>query len=531
MIDYKFKLVRRVHYLLDTGKEGVCLDILARTPLGECRLEIPASSFRGLQALDAITDRTGFVFPDTARARDKLHAASQKPSPLVFKTSTTGWRSVGSKSVFVTTNKVLGDQTATGSYEYLDNPMIDPSHVASAGTARGWRRTVGKHLLKSSIGITLAGAALAAPLIKFTALREMFTIVLAGETSTGKSSIQDGAFSVQGQPSELSADSSKRAILERGAAYNHMLFAVADLALLPPKDAWSLVNHLAYGVTASASRTTSRINARSLPALNFQNIAVCTSEKTASIIAGHAGADRQGGESVRLFDITCTQPPGFFDRIDEEDEPSEIADALREATRRHFGVILPDWIDWICDQDEDQLRADLEVHIDRFVRWAMLSGRQKQREQRAARKFGLLYGALILAIRAKVLTWTRADARAAVSRSYEVAMMNAPIETAEEAVIELQRILKAPAAICEEEMAGDDPNWLGVRTRAGNRPVIGLRESAIIDVLGKYKAKLAFAALERDGVLKMGHGQARWQKRVSGTKYRLLQLEMRALEA
>lgn len=525
---FKFKVVRRVQYLPNTGAERVVLQLKARTPIATVELELPASDFRSNRALDAVTDQTGYIFADFERARAKLFAAAQKPCKQIAKTSVAGWHpSPG--GAFVTPGDVFGEEQAARKYEYLADPMAGVVGAGCAGTASMWRQTVGQGMRKSSCGMTLVGAAIAAPLIPFTELRELFTFVLAGDTSTGKSTIQDGAISIQGRPTEISPDSTLRALQERGAAFNHMLFPVGDLSLLSPQARWTLVSHRAYGVTATASRATSRVNARTLPTLTFQNIVVCTSEASSTQIAEAAGAERQGGESVRLFDLTCSPVPGFFDLLGEGDDPAEVAEEILRAAKTSYGVILREWIAWICDQDQQWLASRLEIHICRFVAAAAKNGRRKERERRAARKFGLIYGALILAIKAQVLDWTRAEARRAVMRSYELAMANAPTETAAEAVADLLRLLSAPGMIVEEDCAEDDPNWLGVRTRAGIERVVGLRHAEIIGALGPYKAKLAIRSLRESGFLKVGRGQERWQKRIGRTRFRLLQLDPRAL--
>lgn len=525
-----FKLLRYVRYLADTGHERVELEIKVRTPLGRAVLQIPASHFRGNQALDTVIDRTGYVFRDLHAAREKLLKVTRRRAPEVSMTSVSGWKGTSGMRAFVTAWAVHGHDHAVGQYEYLENPMSPSGEKGLSGDADGWRGTVGAGMLKSSAGVTLVGAALAAPLIRFTDIREMFTIVLAAESSTGKSTIQDGAFSVQGHPTELSADSTRRAILERGAAFNEMLFVVADLALLPVKTAWSLINHLAYGVTASASKMTSRVNARTLPTLNYQTIAMCTSEKTSTEIASLAGAERQGGESVRLFELTCQPNPGFFDRLAEGDEAAEVAEGILRASKEHYGVILRDWVNFLTNQDGTWIRARLDLHTTRFMRAVAGAGRQKDRERRAARKFGLLYGALLIARYAGVLDWSRADIRAAIMRSFEIAMRNAPTETSVEAIADLRRALLEPGAIVSEEDANDDPNWLGVRTNCNRRSVIGLSETAVNDAIGRFRAKLAFAALEQSGQLTIGRGQLRWQKRIGAKRHRLLQLSPEVID-
>lgn len=525
-----FKLVRYVRYMPDTGHERVELEIKVRTPIGGANLQIPASDFRGNRALDAVIDRTGYVFRDPHAAREKLLKVTRKRAPEVSVTSVSGWKGDSRGRAFVTAWAVHGHAHAAARYEYLDNPMSPSGDHGMAGEADGWRSTAGAGMSKSSAGITLVGAALAAPLIRFTDIRETFTIILAAESSKGKSTLQDGAFSVQGRPTELSADSTRRAILERGAAFNEMLFVVADLALISAKTAWSLINHLAYGVTASASKTTSRVNAKTLPTLNYQTIAICTSEKTSTEIASLAGAERQGGESVRLFELTCDPKLGFFDRLSEGDNAAEVAEGILRASKEHYGVILRDWVNWLCDQDGVWIRERLDSYTNSFMEAAAMAGRRKDRERRAARKFGFLYGALRIARYAGILDWSRADIREALMRSYEIAMRNAPTETSVEAVDELRSALLEPGAIVSEEDANEDPNWLGIRTQCKRQPVIGLSETAVADTIGRYRAKLAFAALEQAGQLKIGRGQHRWQKRIGTKRHRLVQLSLEVIE-
>ena len=161
---------------------------------------------------------------------------------------------------------------------------------------------------------------------------------------------------------------------------------------------------------------------------------------------------------------------------------------------------------------------------------AAMAGRRKDRERRAARKFGFLYGALRIARYAGILDWSRADIREALMRSYEIAMRNAPTETSVEAVDELRSALLEPGAIVSEEDANEDPNWLGIRTQCKRQPVIGLSETAVADTIGRYRAKLAFAALEQAGQLKIGRGQHRWQKRIGTKRHRLVQLSLEVIE-
>lgn len=527
---FKFKLIRRVHYLANTGSERVVLRVKAKTPLRSIELEIPASDFRSNKAVDAITDQTGFVFPDFENAKAKLFAAAQKPTRQLTKTSVAGWHPSPGKA-FVTPAMVFGEEPAATEVEYLTDPMAEQVVSGCSGTSEEWRRTVGHGIQKSSCGMTIAGAALAAPLIPFTDLRELFTFVLAGQNSTGKSTIQDAAISIQGRPTELSPDSTPRARQERGAAFNNMLFPVGDLALLAPKERWALLSHMAYGTTATASRTTSRVNARSLPMLSFRSIAVCTTEETSTQTAHAAGAERQGGESVRLFDLTCPPTPGFFDRLDEGEFAADVAEGISLGAKQIYGVLLRDWIAWICDQDPGWLRQSLDTYTNNFVAATTKAGRCKERERRAAKKFGLIYGALILANKANIIDWPRSEIRSAVIQSYELAMANAPTETAAEAAADLLALLSSPGVIVDEDHAWDDPNWLGVRVRAAGLPVIGIRERETIGTMGRHKAKLAFRYLEDAGLLTIGRGQDRWQKRIAGRRVRLLQLHPAALAA
>jgi hypothetical protein len=171
------------------------------------------------------------------------------------------------------------------------------------------------------------------------------------------------------------------------------------------------------------------------------------------------------------------------------------------------------------------------MYTNRFMRAVAKTGRRKGRERRAARKFGFLYAALLLARYAGVLDWSRADIRAALIRSYEIAMRNAPTETAAEAVDDLRRALLEPGAIVTEEDANEDPNWLGVRTHCNRKPVIGLSETAVADAIGRFRAKLAFTALEQAGQLTIGRGQHRWQKRIGTKRHRLVQLSPEVIES
>ena len=527
----ELSLCRRLTPDRDMRDPSILLEIKAISTTG-CENTVhlkPSDLLTPRHALAHLADRTPWPLGDPERAKELLAELNDAEAvPEVKRTGLSGWRtSDEGMGCFVMPKLTLGQQPE--GYEYVSR--VDKAHEtlgASSGTLKKWQERVGHPLGQSSAGIALVGAAFASTLLPFSDLPESFMLLLIGTTTSGKSTLQSAAISVQGAPYEpISADSTERAIHEDGGRHNNLMMPVGDLSDLLPRRKKEVLHHLTYGVSSNGGRKTSQQVATSLANYEFRVIVTCTSEKSARMIAKEANMPQLGGERARCFDLVpAAGGMGFFDMVRrrEKRDGAAIADALKRSATRYYGTAMHAWIKALAAEEPAAVKNQVQKLTRSFVQTIEKCQPLTPVHRRAATKFALLYAALVMAHERGVLTWKKGRICRAVMICFEGAMNETTEMSSSAAMAALKTALLSKGALLAatntagiKSQAEANPLWLGVKVKKDQQKVVGLRPKPIRQRLGDELAELAFSALESHGLLVRGKGSDRWQQRIPGS--------------
>lgn len=532
------KSKRKIHYGPDVGGPKATYELKFRTSLKRSlRIETDSPDLlRPDRVIDKVIEEHGLFPSNIAELREQIRRCTQTLVPTVERTTITGWRGGDRERAFVTPARTFGKGRAR--YEFassLDHMATEGQVGGVVGSLAGWREAVGQYLEMSSAGRVLLGAALAAPLLDVSGLSESWIFLLAGRSTTGKSTLLNGASSFQGASPPISPRTTDRRFNELAAKHNHLLFVVGDLSQLNNGERRRVLHWLVMDATAGQPRSVSRTMRSTLPDLPFTTIAALSAEQNSAEIAEGAGVRQLIGETVRCFDLMSGRR-GYFDVRPKVGrlKPEEIAGRINEGVVHQHGSALKAWIEWLSGRSQSWLRSRVGRLIDEFVQGVDPDRTWSSLERRAARKFGLVYAGLVMGRKAQVTTLSRKQAFLSVRKCLRRAMASTVAASPEAALMVLKRALRAPDAMLRTYQGGQqvkkavkaNPDWLALDTKRNGKRMIGLRASSIRKTLGDVNAQIAFDKLVQEGWLRMPKGKARWQKKIPGAgKIRLLELQ------
>ena len=534
------RAIRQIFYGADSGGPKVNVELKFETARGvstsNLTIEVEAAELESpSHVIKLIVNQSGLYAADRNKLTDLIGQCARTSTTLVNRTVTTGW-APQCHGAFITPARTFGPKRS----EWEFNASVERGASArQVGRVQGslvdWQKSVAGYMQMSSAGCVLLGAALAAPLMPFTALPESFILLLAGKSTTGKSTILAGASSLQGAARPASPSSSKRRLEELAANHNNLLFVVGDLSQLDGPEQRRLMHMLTMDATAGNARSVSRAVQGTLPDLTFTTIGALSSELNSRDIAEKVGASRLAGELVRCFDLLPGEA-GYFDLVSPKVrmDAAAIAGAINAGAEQFHGAALKQWIRWLSRQQEEEIKSEVRELTTKCISKFDARHPLDHLQRRAAQKFGLIYSALHLGRRAGVLKIPKKTIWKATRRSFARAMACAYESAPEQALERLKEALARPDARLvlaqgDRPVAAAvkrNPDWLAVETVKKGRPVIGLRPTAVEKLLGMSSARSAFGALTTLGVLRIAAGEKRFQKRIPGCgKVRLIELD------
>lgn len=532
--------VRRIMYGSDVGGPRATFELRFRTSRDQyVEVEVDGPSLlKPERVIEQVIAQQGLFSADPESLRADVERCTTQEVPTVNRSTITGWKGRGARSAFLTPAGTFGP--AAAEYEFArgqDHVSINGEVGEQKGTLKGWRQAVGRYVEMSSAGRVLLGSALAAPLLRWAGLGESWMFLLAGKSTSGKTTLLNGASSFQGSATAVSPRSTDRRFNELAAKHNDLLFVMGDLSQLNQSDRRRVLHWMVMDATSGQPRSVSRAVRATLPDLPFETIAAASAEQSAAEIATAAGVQQLVGERVRGFDL-MPGVNGYFDVRPKGKKlrPEKIAARINEGVQLQYGTGLKAWIEWLARHEEAPLKARIGNLTDAFVakleRQADLNGL----ERRAARKFGLIYAGLVMGKEAKITRLSNGRAFKSVRKCFDQAMAStaAASTSPNEALEALRRALAASGAIVRPFQGQEavkaavrrNPDWLAVETKRAGRRVIGLRPSAVRKAIGEARTQIAFGTLADGNWLRMPKGAKRWQKKIAGCgKVRLVELK------
>ncbi len=320
----------------------------------------------------------------------------------------TGW-APGNR--FVLPSRVIGPP---GAEQVLFTGDAAALHYRAAGTLDGWREGVaakasGNPLLLLALSIGFAG-----PLLRPLGM-EGGGFHFRGGSSSGKTTLGLAAGSIWGGGGPLGSAHSWRATANalEMIAYGHSetLLVLDELALVAPEEAGQAAYALATGQGKARSKTDGQLRKRS----EWRAIMLSTGEIG---LADHIRSSKRGdramaGQELRLLDIAADagKNMGVWDNLHAFTGPAEMSDAMKAATRDHYGHAGPAFLERFVGDIEAAKRIADDVMAG-FMATAKRPDDHGQ-VHRAALRFALVAAAGELASAFGVVPWEGGEASAA----------------------------------------------------------------------------------------------------------------------
>jgi hypothetical protein len=504
---------------------------------GTSRILIPHRELRHDRALmDLLADRLP-IFPSKVGTTDKsrLHfirdLVSSYNGPFELIPDRTGFIGLDG---FATYTEII---YADGRKQPI--PQSHPLERLVFTDVRGTREGT-KQILKLARRSTYLafgfGVALACPLPSYLKLHpkraneetahltETGVFNFSGRSSSGKSSVILAAMSLAGSPDRAGTlDVTPRGLAEMASDSNDMLLGLDDTEKAEDGAGVlvSTLKKLVHTVPGGRSKRISRgVDQSRFPLLHWSTFGLCSSPKPISKLAMENGWEMTRGDKVRLFDIPVpsSNKGGIFDLI--SGTPTERAKRsvkliaeLERGYQNHHGHVISDWARYLMAKDRSKQVLQL---VNEFIEY--VGGKRDGWETRFAQKFGYIYAAMVMGIKAGLLPWPDSFPLQVVSHCYRKARRSA--KTAKERALEAtaklhrlvlneDRVVDAPSAKGHNTAIKITKRCIAIRYRKNGRRKFGVLDDALLKLLGSPKAKAAFMKfIATAGLVRGGHGHA-----------------------
>ena len=242
-----------------------------------------------------------------------------------------------------------------------------------------------------------------------------------------------------------------------------------------------------------------------------------SSPKAIQVLAAERNWEMTPGDMVRLFDIRVPGPEkgGIFDRIRGSKrrrarKSVELIAQLERGYTNNHGHIYPQWVTFLMAKNRSPRINQL---IAEFI--DAVGSTHDGWEKRFARKFGLVYAAIVLGIKAGILPSTKEFALDVVSKCHNRARRAAmtPSEAMIDAARRLNRFITRDGRMVDARRDGGitsvPETCVAIRYVRNGRLTIALLDKALNHLLPSKRVKATFTtALREAGVIPAGHGHA-----------------------
>lgn len=340
---------------------------------------------------------------DPKGMRSRLHAylVHRVPERRVTAALRVGWHG----ETFVLPDRSYGPGASDVHYQ---SESAAHAEFSTAGSLDDWREHVAA-LAPENMALTLAiSAAFAGPLMSPTHV-EHAGVHFVAESSTGKSTALQAAASVWGPPGYIRTWRATSNGLEAAAVEsNDALLVLDEVGESDPAE----IGRVIYGLGNGRGKSRANVLGLARQVAQWRTVLLSSGEKT---IEAHQAEGRQrsrAGQSVRLLDIPAAAAHGTFDVLHGHPSGRHLADAIKSACARHYGVAGRAFLEHVTSGERPDYGALIASILDRF-------GADGGQEARAARQLALLALAGETATAAGITGWPAGAALAAALAAFE----------------------------------------------------------------------------------------------------------------
>jgi uncharacterized protein (DUF927 family) len=335
--------------------------------------------------------------------------------PKVLSVDRTGWYDVSGRPVFVLPDRVLGD--AGGEHVILTG--MSTAAFATKGDLNDWAQGVGTLVRGHSRPMLMVSAAFAGVLLG-PLEREGGGLGLYGPSSSGKSTAIEAAASVWGKGATGGYLHSWRGTpngLEAIAAkHSDLPVCLDELGQVGGHDVGTSIYQLFSGT--GKLRATKEGGLQSCQ--SWRTFVLSTGELRLRDKLQEEDKRPMAGQLVRLLEVPADAGLGFgaFDHGGASGDAKDLADALKQAARTHYGTAGPEFVRRLIEKGLGEVVREAGTMIAAFARDHVPPGADGQ-VRRAADTFALVGYAGELATALGVLPWQPGEALGAAATCFE----------------------------------------------------------------------------------------------------------------
>lgn len=386
------------------------------------------------------------------------------------------------------------------------------------GTLDEWKTQVAQRAVGSPHASIAILASLAAPLHYWSTIKEGFVLNFPGPSSTGKTTANQCAASVWGDPDDSGSwNATPRHLVERAVSNNDMPLILddAEQADTDVEKRMATIHEYTHLLTGGRSKGYARSVGGHLPDCSFCNIVMSSSPVRIEERMRILGIERTNGDRARSLEIPVPADGGIWQMTDGSSAPhnaGQLSDDLAKACKQHFGTAGRVWIEHLVGE-QAQLAKLVAQYAAKFRRRSNVSDGV---EGRIADKIALLFAAGNLAIKAGVLPWKKSHLKDVTrfaleqvlltARQREPLTLDALLEKSMNALLRSKNVERA-SSTTEASMPTELPLIVGAR--------LYIRQQAFERALDAVAAplsvpaqdlKMVYRTLRANGILARGQG-------------------------
>lgn len=335
--------------------------------------------------------------------------------PKVLSVDRTGWHDVSERPVFVLPDRVLGE--TSGEHVILTGPST--AAFATKGDLNDWAQGIGTLVRGHPRPMLMVSAAFASVLLGPLG-REGCGLHSYGPSSTGESTAIEAAASVWGKGATDAYVHTWRSTsngLEAVAAmHSDLPLCLDELGQVDGRD----VGISIYQLIAGAGKARATKEGRLQPSQSWKTFVLSTGEVRISDKLQEEGKRPMAGQLARLLEVPADAGLGFgaFDHGGTSGDAKDLADAIKQAARTHYGTAGPEFVRRLIAKGVAEVVGEARAAIAAFARDHVPPGADGQ-VRRAADTFALVGYAGELAISLGVVPWAPGEALDAAVTCFE----------------------------------------------------------------------------------------------------------------
>lgn len=278
---------------------------------------------------------------------------SEVPSRKIIAASSTGWHGTEARA-FVLPHRTIGDDGVRFQSEALQSGGVD-----SAGSLEGWRSEVAAPCVGNPVLMFAVSLAFAGPLL--LPMRGMSAggalVHLVGDSSKGKTTALQAAASVWGPPETVRTWRATANGLEGTAAgVTDTVLILDEISESEPNEIGHVVYMLANGQGKQRADKAGGVKRSQ----RWRIIGLSSGERGLADHMAEGKNRAKAGQEARFFDLPATnRTHGAFDCLHDMPGGRDLADAIKGATARQFGMAGAAFVERIIDNRGD-MRSQFE---------------------------------------------------------------------------------------------------------------------------------------------------------------------------